>query len=410
MKQFFSLIALASLCPAPSLAQDAEPGGVFLTFELDQRFEGSSDRDLATTEAESGFDSITALAFGAVSETRAERLSLDLETDLRIAEGELTNDESNVRLAYSRNSADSVLDMSVNSARSDIAFLRDASDFINSDGELILPDDFDDLTGTGIRFATTVAANLRWGETDPLGYRIGVSHELLRYNDASADLIDADTSAIEAGIRLNINEVTTANVDLRYTETDEVGSSPEDSISIIGELTFDRPLGDLTAGIRSTRDDDGDTFWALSIDRSLALPTSAIEASLGLVEDDNGDAVFTGGLAYSYPLPIGQIDLSAARNLAPGDERLTTTVQASYARDLSPTSDMRLSFDYARAQDTEEDTDLSTGGVTAVYGVSLTQFWRLNVGASADVRDDDGTRTRSNTVFLGLNRNLSWRP
>ncbi len=112
MKQFLSIAVLACLVPAVSMAQDAEPGGVLFTFGFEQRVEGSGDRDLATAGAESGFDSITSLSFGVVTETRTDLLSLELGTGLRIAESELTNDDSSVRLAYRRNSADAVLDLS----------------------------------------------------------------------------------------------------------------------------------------------------------------------------------------------------------------------------------------------------------------------------------------------------------
>ena len=403
MKQFLSIAVLACLVPAVSMAQDAEPGGVLFTFGFEQRVEGSGDRDLATAGAESGFDSITSLSFGVVTETRTDLLSLELGTGLRIAESELTNDDSSVRLAYRRNSADAVFDLSTGLVRSDIAFLRDASDLVDAD-------DFDALTGTGIRFTASLTASLRWGETDPLGYSLRISQRTLRYNDASADLDDTDTTSLGAGVRLNINEVTTANVDLRYTRIDEVGIPEEDSTTLSGALTFDRPLGDLTTRISYTRDEDESTYWAASVERSLDLPQGTLEASLGMAEDETGEAQVTGWVNYRHLLPTGQIDLNAVSSQTPGDDTRTTTLRASYTRNLTPISNMRLGFDYAQAQDSDGSDDLFTGGLSASYGVSLTEYWQLNLGARADVRDDDGTRSNSNTVFLALDRNISWRP
>ena len=131
MKPTFRLALFACLCPFASPAQEAEPGGVFFTFDVGQTFEGTTDRDLETTAKESGVDSLTSLSFGAVSETRSQRLSFNLGTDLRISEGDFSADATTARLAYTRNSANAVFDVSLTSRREDIAFLRDASDFIN---------------------------------------------------------------------------------------------------------------------------------------------------------------------------------------------------------------------------------------------------------------------------------------
>lgn len=410
MKQLFGVFLLAGLCPVTAIAQEAEPGGVFFTFDIDQSFEATSDRDLATPEEEEGFDSITGLQFGAVTETRTDRLSFDLGTGFRAADGEVTSDETSIRLAYNRNSADAMLDLSASAVRSEIEFLRDASDFVNADGEVVLPDDFEDLTGTGSRTASTLAANFRWGETDPVGYRIGLSGRTLRYEDASAALVDTDIGSVTAGVRLNINEVTTSNLDLTYTQTDETGEPIEDRTTLGGGLTFARPLGDLTTRISVSRDEADETFWAASVNRRLELPRSTLEGSLGLVEDESGEARLTGSIDYTFPRPTGQIDLSAERSLSPGDDRSATTVSANYGQNISPVSNVQFGIVYGEASDSDGSDPLATGSLSASYGIALTPVWQLNLGARANIRDDDGSRSRSNTLFLALNRGVSWRP
>jgi hypothetical protein len=410
MNRTIRLALFACLCPFASPAQEAEPGGVFFTFDIGQTFEGTTDRDLETTAKESGVDSLTSLSFGAITETRAQRLSFDLGTDLRISEGDFSSDATNVRLAYTRNSANAVFDVSLSSRREDIAFLRDASDFINDEGEIELPDDFDDLTGAGIRAETTLSASLRWGEIDPIGYSMRASLQTLRYDDASVTLVDSDTATLGFGLRLNINEVTTSNIDLSYSQTDEVGSAVTDTTTLGAALTFARPLGDLTTGISITREDDGDVFWSASVEREFALPIGSLRGGLGLVEDESGDARLTGGIAFSFPRPTGQIDLAAFHSLSAGDDRATTTISASYLQDLSPISGMRVGFDFGQTSDSDGGDVLSTGSLSVSYEVSLTDVWQLNVGARANLRDDDGTRTRSNSVFLTLERPISWRP
>lgn len=410
MKRVISICVFASLCPLASFAQEAEPGGVFYTFDIGQTFEATTDRDLETTDQEDGVDSLTALDFSAVTETRTQRLSFSLGTNLRVSEGEFSDDGVTAQLAYSRNSADALLDVTLEAARQDIAFLRDASDFINDDGEIELPDDFDDLIGSGIRALTTFAASLTWGETAPVGYNLRVSQQQLRYEDASTALVDNDTGSIGVGFRLNINEVTTSNIELDYERDDDVGSPATDSTTLSASLTFARPLGDLTTRISASRDEEEDVFWAASIEREFDLPASTLSGALGVVEDDGGDARLTGRIAFSLPWPSAQIDLSAAHSLAAGDDVLTSTLTASYVRELSPISNMRIGFDFGQISDPDGGDSLATAGLTASYGISLAEFWELSLGARADVRDDDGTRTRGNTVFVTLARPFSFRP
>lgn len=410
MNKIRYLMVLACLCPVASVAQDAEPGGVFFTFDIGQSFEASTDRDLTTTEAEDGVDAITTLGFGAVSETRNQRLSFDISTGLRTTEDEFSTDDTTLRLGYNRNSADAIFDVSATYRRADISFLRDVSDFINADGDIVLPDDFDDLLGSGIREETTLATSLRWGETAPIGYRIGLTQRLLRYQDASTALADADTESVSAGLRLNFNEVTTGNIDISYTQTDEVGSVDEDFATFSSSVTVNRPLGDLTTRVTATRQDDGDLFWAATVNRRYELPGQTLNGTIGVVQDEASDARLTGQIDYVLPRPSGQIDVSAIRSLAAGADRATTTLRAAYLQELSPVSTIRFGVDFAQASDSDGGDVLATGSLSARYGISIAEFWDLGAGVSVDVRDDDGTRSQSENLFLTFERPFSWRP
>lgn len=409
MKRLISLILLASLYPVASTAQEAEPGGIYFTLDVGQTLEASSDRDLGTEAAEDGLDSVTSLSFGAVTETRTQRLSFELGTELRVNEDGLTGDSTIARLAYSRNSAGAELGVLLETQREDISLLRDVTDFISDDGEIELPDDFADLVGTGIRADTSFAASLTWGETAPIGYSVSVGQQMLRYEDASVALVDSDSASLGFGIRLNINEVTTGNLDLRYSQTDDVGSPTTQLTTLSGALTFARPLGDLTTRLGVAQDETDDTFWGASITREYTLPDSSISGTLGLVEDASGDARVTGRLAFSYPVPTGLIDLGAVHSLSAGGDRATTALSAGYLHELSPVSNMQFRFDFAQASDPDGSDVLAIGGLSAIYGISLTEVWDLNVGARVRARDDSGVRTRSSSVFVALERPFSWR-
>ncbi len=410
MKQNASLLILAGLWPVVGVAQEAEPGGAYVTFDFDQAYEASTDRDLTTVDDEDGFDTVTSLGLSAVTETRSQRLSADAATSLRLSEGEQSFEEITGRLAYSRESADAAFDISLEAFRTDIAFLRDVSDFIDADGELDLPDDFGDLVGSGIRRLTIFATGLEWGETAPVGYELFLSLQTLRYEDASADLLDADTGIVSAGLRLNLNEVTTGNISLGFSQTDEVGEPLEESTTLTGALTFARPLGDLTTSISATRDEEEDVFLSASVERVYALPNSRLNGALGLAEDEGGEARLTAEIGYSLPLPESQIDLSANHTFTPGDDRSNTTLRAGYMRDLNEVNSIRLALDFAQESATDGSDRIATGTLSASYGISLTDVWQLDIGAQTSRREDDGVRTRSNTIFLAIGRPFTWRP
>ena len=139
MKHVLRIAALACLCPLAGLAQDAGDGGVRFTFGLSQRVDTSSDRDLTAEGAQPGADATTRLTFGAITQTRSERVALDLGTGLTLSDGGVTRGDSSATLAYRRSSADAVLELSAGWVQSDIAY-RDASDFITADGALVLPE------------------------------------------------------------------------------------------------------------------------------------------------------------------------------------------------------------------------------------------------------------------------------
>ncbi len=407
MSHMLKYATFACLIP---FAVSAQEGGVSVNFGVDQRFEANSDVDLTTEDADPGFTGITSLSFGAVTETRTQRLSADLFTDLRLSEVDFERGETGVSLAYTRQGVDSALSLSATTTFSEIAFLRTATDFVNSEGVLVLPEDFDDLIGTGTRITTRLGASLSWGENDPIGYSVGLNQSLLRYENANDSLLNSTATSASTGVRLNLNPVTTARFDLNYSQTDEDESAREDRLSFNGAVTFDRPLGDLTGRASATRTNDDDVFWSMSVARSLTVADQSVNGSFGLVEADDGDFYPTATVGYTYALPDGQIGLSARSNVNSGGSQRQSTVQANYSHTVNELQNLQFSFEFGRADDFDDDTSIATGTLTAAYGIRLTQDVQINLGATASVRDDDGTTSDNQSLFVTFGRSLTSRP
>lgn len=410
MKQNARIFIIAGVLPVAGFAQEAEPGGAYLTFDINQAFQASTDGDLTTVEEEDGFNAITSFGLSAVTETRSQRLSADIATSFRLSEGEQSFDDINGRLAYTRESAGAAFNISLEASRTDIAFLRELSAFIDADGALELPDDFGDLVGSGNRRLTRFATGMTWGKTDPVRYALGLNLQALRYEDASADLLDEDTIGASAGLRLNLNEVMTGNVSLGFSQTETVGEPLDNDTTLTGALTFARPLGDLTTSISATLNEEDDVFWSAAIGQVYALPNSSFNGTLGVVEDEGSVGRLTAEIGYSLPRPASQIDLSANHAFTPGDDRYNTTLRAGYQYDLNDVNSIRVAFDFAQERATDGSDTVATGVFTASYGISLTDVWQLDIGAQTSRRDDNGLKTRSNTVFVAIGRPFTWRP
>lgn len=407
-------IAAACLIPGMGLAQDAgdSDGGVQLRFDISQRFEVTSNRNLNSTDQTPGRDSTTNLTFGFSDETRTQAVSLDLSTGLRLSEDGTDVSDPSATFGYTRSSANAALTLDASWTRSDIAYLRDLQDFVDADGVLVLPDDLDDLNGSGTRTIQNYGAGLRWGTAGPAEYALDLDLRRLRYDGANASLTDADTTRLGLGLRLNITPVTTARVNLSYSLFDQAGSDVQKTAQASTGLTFDQPSGKVSAQITANRAADGALLWGASLGRSFDLPTTSLSARLGLTENLDGAAVVTGDLSYTQRLPEGQISLSAQQGLTAGganDGRRNTTVQAGYTQTLSPLSNMQLGFDYAQTRDIDASY-LANGSFSASYGMRLTPDWQLNLGARLNLRDDGSDRTRSQSVFVGLDRSFAFRP
>jgi len=146
------------------------------------------------------------------------------------------------------------------------------------------------------------------------------------------------------------------------------------------------------------------------VERDFEISNGDLSGAIGFVEDENGDARLTGRIDLSFPRPSGQFDFSLAHSLSPGEDRASTTFSAGYLQELSPVSSMQVGFDFLQTSNPDGSDVLATAGLSASYGVSLTENWQMNVGARVDLLDDDGDRSTSHTVFLTLERPFSWRP
>jgi hypothetical protein len=428
---------LSALClPIPSvMAQDA--GGVQIVAGIEQGIEAGRNIALEVPDEGNSLATTTRLSFGISSETPIERLSLDLNGVYRIEDqaGE-TNagfEDPALTLRYTRNGANGSFDVSANYTRAQVDTLRTITDFVPPDGEVEIPADFTDLTGTGERTAYGADATLILGRDSPLGFQFDLGTSGIIYSDTTdTGLTDIRRARVEAATRLQLSPKLTGNVSAGYETIDEddatqtervirnvgVGltylASPRATIdtsigyvwnrtdettgvtnddNVTGRLAFgyDMPNGVAGAVFDTSRTDDGTSILSARLSRSLSLPAGLLSASIGVTQPGDNDVALIGSLNWAQPLPTGRIAARVDRSVgldADNDIRLTTVVGADYGYDINPVSSLSLGLSYAVSDASPGANRVEQANVAATYSHALTADWDFNATADFTVRDE----------------------
>lgn len=429
-----SLCGLSLAVGAGSLrAQEGDAGGKTLTFGLSQRFEAAGNYDL---DSEFGDDSdsdgttyiaSTDLSLDFRSATRGQTLELGLGGALRrIDAPDEADSESfgfydpDYSIAYARTGPGSSLTLDASLRTSEISFLRRLDAFFDDEGELVIPDDIDDLEdleGTGTRQILSYGAALALWQDTRFGVTARAQMSETTYQDTTdPGLFDESSTLLGIETRMVLTEIHTLTTDLRYTWIEDDDPLEEDEDGGLGfdtTLAVDRPGGALTASLGVTETDEG-TRLSLEGGISREQPLGGVGVSLGVSRGGEGDLGLIGTVDYTRAFPAGQISLQAERSFVEGgsdDSEAVTAVAASYGRELTPLTS--ISADASFASTTDSVTDDTASDLS--LGLSLSrQFdpnWAVTAGVNATFFKDEGDDEweRSESVYVTLGRSFDWR-
>lgn len=450
------LLAGALTCAAAVAAPVAanESANPRLTFGFDQRIETLGNAGLDIPSLGDTTQAVTRLSFGLTSETLSDSLSFTGGASFRLGdvpEGRIARfDDPRLDLSYRREGADSQFTIRGSFRRSRLDFLRSLLDFVDEDGELDLPEDFEDLTGRGQRTAYDLEAQLALGQSDaPFGVTLTLGAGGIDYSSAANR---DDVRTIRGGIdtRYRLSPVMTATLGYSRSERRE-GSAPverRDTDRVTSGLTYAlSPRTDLRAtlgysridrsgtvstreeGIEGSVDVDVETLdgtYGFGIDvrrieagvlasarlrRGLELRSGGLSGTLGATRLPGGTAALTGGLGWNYDTRDGGLTVNLARSVG-GDEddpRIRTTLSAGYTYDINSVSGFSLRADHARSSGTALTNRVEQSSLRATYTHQLTADWALNSGVGYRERTEQGVgRARSPELFLGIGRQYEW--
>lgn len=447
-------VSACSVCLLPpALAQD---NGWELIFGFRQSIETDDNLELdPVSEGRTSF-AATSLSFGLTHETAIDRFGLSASGVARAADGPGSAsgiDDQRVTLSYSRDGAQSSFSFDTSYSQSNIEFIRPLEDFQNEQGEIDLPPDLDDLSGTGNRERYQTGFALELGKDAPIGAELSANYLGLRYTDTTdPGLNDADRTDLAAKLNFRVSPVVTAALSLDYRlfeSEDEEETRRETNTSFfdlgvelspiwrldagLGYTVIDtREFGDttrtdgLTSKVRVERDmrdgqlnaefeqqvtDDGD-IRNLTVGRDMELPSGALGFTVGLSDSDIGDIEPIGSLDWTQNLPRGEISAQLQRSVNFDDEDgniLRTALFVGYTHEINSLSSLDFNAGYTTTDESEGTTDRSN--FSAAYQYELTEDWSLRTGYRYRMREELGEpRAESHAIFFNIGRDFVIRP
>lgn len=430
-----------------------------LTLGVEQRLETGDNLGLETPEEGTTTLSTTTLNFGLNTATANQSLGVNAGFKLRAGELPSNSDidtgfvEPQLSFNYTRQGANAVFDVDGSYRESDISFTPGVGDFVDENGVIVLPPDFEDLEGSGTRRNYSLNTSLETGLNAALGFVFDAGVSGISYDEQSASL--EDIFRYTAGVRANLrfSEVTTGFVaydfdhfesdDAQNTERDtnsiEVGVSQElsrrasfeaaigfsdideelngissSSSGATGRLSFDylMPDGSINTSYSTTRDQDG-ARHTINVGRTFNLPNGVFAIEIGATQEESGDPDLIGSLNYTRELPTGVIRAGLNRNVTTSsedEERITTTADVGYDHEINNVSSIGFDLSFGLSEQTGgvNNDDTRRTDVSATYNRRVTEDWSMSTGVEYRIRDEDTSgKSDSTSIFLTLNRDFN---
>lgn len=454
-------VGLSAKDHAHAQSVDLDPGGLQMSLGIAQRFETGRNLQLDVPEEGHGSIASTILSFGLSSETPIQSIGLDAVTALRWSNlpnqgGDFDIGDSILDFDFNREGANAGLEFDADYSSYDIGFLRSLTVFVDEEGVIDLPTDFDDLTGDGTRREYNLSFGMDFGRQDLVGYFFRLERQDISYVDqTNPDLFDQDTNRATVGLSFLLSPVTTATIEasaerfreddpdqrdrrttdilfgvsheltaqtraaiaLGYADVDERRSiSPDIQTSgPIGRvfLEHDVPNGSYTFEIETEIDTPG-RLSRLRVGHSRDVLGGVFEASLGVAEADGGITEPIGTLSYTQVFNENELRVFFDRNVVYADEDDFSDeyiLDVGYIWGLGPSSRLGLGATQILTNDVTVDPRIDRTELNAVYSYELESNWVINTGLNYRIRDEEGLgESKSPLVFFAIGREFAWRP
>lgn len=445
-----ALALTLALVQGPAWAQDAPPRGVTLQLDVSSGLRFHDNLGLDTPTAGSTLRSDTRLAFGLLSETRTQRLALNVAGTLRA--GRTPGGSSDfglvspsLGLSYAREGARARFTFDGTLSRTEVQ--GTAVSFDPALGSLSL------ISDDGQRTNYSLGSTLQLGTAGPLGVTLELGARGARFSGTSdPGLFDTSTYSGAVATSLAFSRVTTGTARLSYarfeaedaprTRRDDLGLSfglehtlargmvltaslgarrIDDSVAGVSRsaegsfgLTQARANGSLSAQL-STQLTSAGRVDRLSAGRQLEMPGWTLDANFGVVNAAGLATRPSLGLSYARELKRGEISATATADISVSDlsqvQRVLRT-DLGYRHLLGEQSAVRFGLSYTDVSDAGSTgvVPRQQGTVTAAFSRTLARDWELSVGAERRYLKETGRQAWDNALFVTVDRRFVFLP
>lgn len=465
-----AIAALTTILPIAALSQQGGAAGGFeVDIGVNSRLTVDDNFQLRPGSAGTSTVFDNTLTFGISSDTGTQQFRLNGSGIFRYADipGRTISgfEDPNLRLRYRIENSNSRLTVSGNYRSVDREFLdpfevAQEEEAFNAINSLINPGAPELDTDGGTRTTRNAAIRYETGLNAPLGFSIGLSRAEQDYSNlviANPRLFDTRTDRINAAVTAKLSPVTTLDFDVALSEyeaddtvqterrtvsysvglsqdinpvlvldarigwtevdTDTTGGSSTRS-GTNGSLKLSKtlPRGSIFASLDSKLNQNG-TRTSLRFGRDLQLPNGSLSASLGLTRTPQGNTNYNAAVSYGHTLKSSNITVALNRDVSTNninEEILDTRLTVGYGYQIDAISSLNLSMNYGRTESADALSGTPTrtrATLSAAYSRALTQDWNMTGGVTWRRKTEDNVAdATSNSVFLSLDRNFSFRP
>lgn len=410
------MVSGAVLALALTVPGQAQEGGRRLSFGISERLEATRNPGLTSPSDGTRYRADTRVDMTLSSITRTQSLTFSADAALRAASGpgitdtyELTR--PNVSASYERLGPGSSFTLSARLRSEDIAFLRPLEDFIDDDGVLVLPEDFQDLYGSGTRRTYGATTGLRFGEDGPLGMGVRAGATVTDYVDAGPALFDHKRYWATLDTRARLAPGRDLTTTLRYSrsESDDPTVATNDVIGADTRLVFARRDGQVSIG-GGIEDSINGTRASASAGWQRQLPDGSLGLTLGATRTISGSLALTGSANLSRTYAFGTVGANVRRSVGEDSsnaERIATGATVNFSRSLTKTTGLSLGADLAQTTSTMTDLSVTNVSLRTSINHQLSPDWNMNLGYSHYWRNDENSSAGwvgSDVVFFGISR------
>ena len=406
----------ALLIPAPALWAQDQAQNVPLTFGVSQSFQTLNNANFDDPPGGNTTTSITSLSFGSSTVTPTDSLRFTAGVGIAIQrdpDGNINTsvNSPNVALRYARTTSAAAVTAYASYALDQLDQLRAPLDFVNDNGQIVLPSNPADLVSTGLKQDVRAGASLEIARDKPFGLTFSVSGEQISYTETTdPSLLDLDQA--NAGITGRYSYSPQGDVTM--------GVSAEHQLTLSKPENIVRDTKDLTLGtsydVSPVLTLSGFVKYEIVDETNLAqtrTPRAQISANYTL---PNGSLSFQVGdrdsqLTWQQKLPTGGASVHLSHGQDDSGSGTLNQIGLNYDQAINDVSGLNLALSYSSDTGSTTSPDLTATTLVVSYNHQLTRDWGMNLGANFRLRDPSSNTANTASsagVFLTVSRTVNF--